>query len=43
VKNPYHKLLEPKSNPPPNYQRGGHGNWRGRGQEYRQWKGGRKY
>ena len=30
VRNPYHKTLEPKSNPQPNNQRGGQGNWRGR-------------
>jgi hypothetical protein len=36
----YHKLLESKSNPPPNNQRSGQGNWRGRGQGFRPWRGG---
>jgi hypothetical protein len=43
VKNPYHKTLVPNSNPQQTNQRGGQGNWRGRGQGYRHWQGRRKY
>ena len=42
-KNPYHKSLVPNSNPQQTNQRGGQGNWRGRGQGYRHWQGRRKY